>query len=110
MRIVVKKRGNRTEITNTCQGNVFPVDSSGQKQYLYFYSTTYGEVAILSPSGLSAASDSSIREFSSISLKAASSDRPEPCDRQAIQCEELSPDVEDMLLFHTIDMSQHVFE
>lgn len=55
MRIVVKKRGNRTEITNTCQGNVFPVDSSRKMQYLYFYSTSYDDGAILSQSELSAA-------------------------------------------------------
>lgn len=53
MRIVVKKRGNRTEITNTCQGNVFPVDSSREKLIVHCKSTTYGDSSILYPSGLS---------------------------------------------------------
>ena len=51
-----------------------------------------------------------IRKFSPIGLQTARGERPEPGDREGVQLEKLAAHVEDLLLIHTIDMSQHVFQ
>ena len=107
---VVKKRRNRTQITNACQGNVFPVDSKQKIQYTSVNSNAYEidrsrVLHCLPPSDFA-----SIREFSSKGLKTSSSERTESRDRQAIQCEELMPEIENVFRIHTLDVRQHLYE
>ena len=87
MRIVVKKRGNRTEITIGCQGNVFPVDSFDKCQYILLNSMTCSTDSAWLLIELLVAGKPSIRGFSSVGLKTAGSERPESRDRQVFQCE-----------------------
>jgi hypothetical protein len=109
LRIVVKKRGNRTEITIRCQGNVFPVDNIRKVINIFLNSIIYEVYRSLIRIGIAASDMASIREFSSIGLKAASGDWPECGDRQAIQSEELTPNIEHMFFIHAVDVGQHFF-
>ncbi len=52
----------------------------------------------------------SLREFSSMGPQTAGSERPEPGDRKGVQLKKLAAYIEDLLLIHTIDMSQHGFQ
>ena len=105
-----QKRGNRTEITNACQGNVFPVDSKPLIRYMSVNSIAYETdrsriLHCLPPSDFA-----SIRGFSSKGLKTPSSERTESRDRQAIQREELMPEIENVFRAHTLDLRQHLSE
>ena len=105
-----QKRGNRTEITNACQGNVFPVDSQPQMRYISVNSNAYEIYRSRILHRLPPSDFASIRGFSSKGLKTSSSERTESRDRQAIQREELMPEIENVFRTHTLDLRQHLSE
>src|SRR5262245_10615008 len=84
---LLEKRGHRTEIRNRSQGNVWLVDNSKRGLNLFYKTISYKTDRIMRWSRFFSRFGPSIREFSSIGLKAVGRNRTQSCNRQMTQFE-----------------------